>query len=108
MSERKLMDITHFQSECVVGYSRYAHIPISESSKLFTKYNLFEFIKQCYNKAIFFALSLRLIISQALSPFPSLYRILFSLPHTSAKYLPAYTSVLSAFRSCTNIFQQKP
>lgn len=49
MSERKLMDITHFQSECVVGYSRYAHIPISESSKLFTKYNLFEFIKQCYN-----------------------------------------------------------
>ena len=47
MSERKLMDITHFQSECVVGYSRYAHIPISESSKLFTKYNLFEFIKQC-------------------------------------------------------------
>ena len=49
MSERKLMDITHFQSECVVGYSRYAHIPISESSKLFTKYNLFEFIKQCYD-----------------------------------------------------------
>ena len=49
MSERKLMDITHFQSECVVGYSRYAHISISESSKLFTKYNLFEFIKKCYD-----------------------------------------------------------
>ena len=49
MSERKLMDITHFQSECVVGYSRYADIPISESSKLFTKYNLFEFIKKCYD-----------------------------------------------------------
>lgn len=49
MTDRKRMDITHFQSECVVGYSRYAHLPISESSKLFTKYNLFEFIKQCYD-----------------------------------------------------------
>lgn len=49
MSERKLMDITHFQSECVVGYSRYANIPICESSKLFTKYNLFEFIRKCYD-----------------------------------------------------------
>ena len=49
MSERKLMDITHFQSECVVGYSRYANISISESSQLFTKYNLFEFIKRCYD-----------------------------------------------------------
>ncbi|MDD6484207.1 MAG: DUF3791 domain-containing protein [Clostridiales bacterium] len=49
MSERKVLDITHFQSECVVEYSRYAHIPISESSKLFAKYNLFEFIKQCYD-----------------------------------------------------------
>ena len=49
MSERKLMDITHFQSECVVGYSRYANISISESSELFAKYNLFEFIKNCYD-----------------------------------------------------------
>lgn len=49
MSERKLMDITHLQSECVVGYSRFANISISESSKLFAKYNLFEFIKNCYD-----------------------------------------------------------
>lgn len=49
MSERKLTDITHFQSECVVGYSRYANISICESSKLFKKYNLFEFIKKCYD-----------------------------------------------------------
>lgn len=49
MSERKLMDITHFQSECVVGYSRYANISIEESSKLFAKYNIFEFIKNCYD-----------------------------------------------------------
>lgn len=49
MSERKILDITHFQSECVVGYSKYANITITESSKLFTKYNLFEFIKNCYD-----------------------------------------------------------
>lgn len=49
MSERKLMDIIHFQSECVVGYSRFANISIAESSKLFAKYNLFEFIKKCYD-----------------------------------------------------------
>lgn len=49
MTERKIMDITHFQSECVVGYSRYAGITIVESSKLFTKYNLFEFIEKCYD-----------------------------------------------------------
>lgn len=49
MSERKLMDITHLQSECVVGYSKYANISVTESSKLFTKYNLFEFIKNCYD-----------------------------------------------------------
>lgn len=49
MSERKSLDITHFQSECVVGYSKYANITITESSKLFTKYNLFEFIKNCYD-----------------------------------------------------------
>lgn len=49
MSERKLMGIIHFQSECVVGYSRFANISITESSKLFTKYNLFEFIKKCYD-----------------------------------------------------------
>lgn len=49
MSERKLMDITHLQSECVVGYSRYANISVSESAKLFHKYNLFEFIKNCYD-----------------------------------------------------------
>lgn len=49
MSERKLMDITHFQSECVVGYSRFANVSISKSSKLFAKYNLFEFIKNCYD-----------------------------------------------------------
>ena len=34
MTDRKRMDITHFQSECVVGYGRYAHLPLSESSKL--------------------------------------------------------------------------
>ena len=49
MSERKLMDITHLQSECVVGYSRYANISVAESAKLFHKYNLFEFIKNCYD-----------------------------------------------------------
>lgn len=49
MSERKLMDITHFQSECVVGYSRFANISIAESAKLFEKYNLFEFIEKCYD-----------------------------------------------------------
>ena len=49
MSERKLMDITHLQSECVVGYSRFAKISITESSKLFDKYNLFEFIRNCYD-----------------------------------------------------------
>lgn len=49
MSERKQMDITHFQSECVVGYSRCANISIKESAKLFAQYNLFEFIKKCYD-----------------------------------------------------------
>lgn len=49
MSLRKDMDITHLQSECVVGYSRYANITVSESSELFTKYNLFKFIKDCYD-----------------------------------------------------------
>ena len=49
ISERKKMDITHLQSECVTGYSKYANITISESSKLFTEYNLFEFIKNCYD-----------------------------------------------------------
>lgn len=49
MSERKSMDITHFQSECVVGYSRFANISITESSKLFTQYNLFSFINKCYD-----------------------------------------------------------
>ena len=49
MSERKLMDITHLQSECVIGYSKYANITITESAKLFIKYNLFEFIKNCYD-----------------------------------------------------------
>ncbi len=49
MTERKSMEIIHFQSECVVGYSRYANISISESSKFFSKYNLFEFIKNCYD-----------------------------------------------------------
>lgn len=49
MSERKLMDITHLQSECVVGYSKFANISITESSSLFSKYNLFEFIKNCYD-----------------------------------------------------------
>lgn len=49
MSERKLMDITHFQSECVVGYSRHVGISIAQSAKLFTKYNLFAFIKNCYD-----------------------------------------------------------
>ncbi len=49
MSERKLMDITHLQSECVVGYSRYANISIEKSSKLFAEYNIFGFIKNCYD-----------------------------------------------------------
>ena len=49
MSERKLMDITRFQSECLVGYSRFADISITESSKLFAKHNLFEFVKNCYD-----------------------------------------------------------
>lgn len=49
MTERKQMDITHLQSECVIGYSRYANISTTESSKLFTKYNLFAFIKNCYD-----------------------------------------------------------
>lgn len=49
MSERKLMDITHFQSECLVGYSRFADISITESSRLFEKHNLFEFVKNCYD-----------------------------------------------------------
>ena len=49
MSARTSLAITHFQSECVVGYSKYANITITESSKLFTKYNLFEFIKNCYD-----------------------------------------------------------
>ena len=29
--------------------AQYRKLPISESSKLFTKYNLFEFIKSCYD-----------------------------------------------------------
>ena len=49
MSERKLMDITQFQSECLVGYSRFADISITESSRLFEKHNLFEFVKNCYD-----------------------------------------------------------
>ena len=49
MSERKLIDIIHLQSECIVGYSRYAGISITETSKLFTEYNLFKFIKDCYD-----------------------------------------------------------
>ncbi len=49
MTTRKQMDITHFQSECLIGYSRYANMSTMESSKLFSKFNLFEFISNCYD-----------------------------------------------------------
>ena len=49
MSERKKSAIIHFQSECLVEYSKYAKITTMESSELFKKYNLFEFISECYD-----------------------------------------------------------
>ena len=49
MSERKKSEIIHFQSECLVEYSKYAKITTMESSELFKKYNLFEFISECYD-----------------------------------------------------------
>ena len=42
--EKQLAAIVHFQSQCIVSYSKLAKISITESAKLFKKYKILEYI----------------------------------------------------------------
>ena len=46
--EKQLAAIVHCQSQFIVSYSNLSKISITESAKLFKKYNILEYISICY------------------------------------------------------------
>lgn len=48
-SENKLMDIYHYESECLNSYSNLKKITSREASKKFDEYNIYSYIYDCYD-----------------------------------------------------------
>ena len=42
-------DIVYLQNDCLMGYMKLKKITPAEASEVFSKYNIFEYIRECYD-----------------------------------------------------------